>query len=152
MHELQIPPKRHLGNLCFVHVVINSNSSSHCAHGNQPKFKFIFCTWQPTWIQVQIHDERNKERAMIQCITSKVYFCYVCFKCICIRLVIRNLNIVEQLCIFHNFESIRTIGSNNQPESSTKLCEFLHNQIKKLFVKEKTIVRFFLFPPPTYYL
>jgi hypothetical protein len=125
LHELQIPPKRHLGNLCFVHVVINSNSSSHCAHGNQPKFKFIFCTWQPTWIQVQIHDERNKERAMIQCITSKVYFCYVCFKCICIGLVIRNLNIVEQLCIFHNFESIRTIGSNNQPECSTKLCEFL---------------------------
>jgi hypothetical protein len=116
-----------------------------CARCNQLKFKFTLCTWQPT--QVQIHDERNKERAMIQCITSKVYFCYVCFKCICIRLVIRNLNIVEQLCIFHNFESIRTIGSNNQPECSTKLCEFLQQSNILKNCERKNYCKIFLVSP-----
>jgi len=83
---------------------------------------------------------------MIQCITSKVYFCYVCFKSICIHPMIRNLNIVEQLCIFHNFESIHTIGSNNQVESSTKLCEFLQQSNQKNHCGVEFVVRFSLFP------
>ncbi len=46
-HELQFPPKKNLSNLHFVQKA-STSSSSHCAHGNEPKFKFTLYTLQPT--------------------------------------------------------------------------------------------------------
>ncbi len=64
----------------------------------------------------------------------------------CICLMTRNLNIVEQLCIFHNFESIHIIGSNNQVKSSTTLCEFLQQSNQRKVYENKIYCKNFLLP------
>jgi hypothetical protein len=71
------------GNQCFVHMATDPSSSSHCTNDKQPEFNFILCTWQPTWVHVYTHDEKDKEKAIMQCITSKIQIFYVCFKFIC---------------------------------------------------------------------
>jgi hypothetical protein len=106
--------KKHLSDLHLLHLAINPSSSSHyhitsnlssssyCAHGSELEFKFT-----PMMKEI-------KKGLMIQCITSKVQFSYFCSKCICICLRIRNLNIIDQLCIFHKLESIHVTITNNQ--------------------------------------
>jgi len=106
----------HLGNLHFVH-------SSHCAQGIQLEFKF-------TPMRKEI-----LKKAMVQCMTSEVQFCYVCLKCICI-------------CAFSQLEiSIHAIGTNNQIEGGNKLCDFLQQSNQRKNCDNKIYCKIFLVPP-----
>ncbi len=116
-HELQIPPKKCIWViyiLCIVHIVHrvpNLNSSSH-----------------PWW-------KKFLKKAMIQCMTSEVQFCYVCLKCICI-------------CAFSQLEiSIHAIGTNNQIEGGNKLCDFLQQSNQRKNCDNKIYCKIFLVSP-----
>jgi hypothetical protein len=74
--SFEFPPKKDLSNLHFVQKATSPSSSSHCAHGNQPKFKFTLCTLQRTWIQLHTHDEKDK---WLWYNVSQVKFTFVMF-------------------------------------------------------------------------
>jgi len=126
---------RHLDNLCFMHMATNC-SSSYCAHGSQPKFKFILCTWEPIWVQIYTHDEKGKERAMIQCITSKVQFCYVCFKYICM-FINRKSELLDQFYILHNLNQFMLLDLIVKLKVVTSYVIFYNNQINEFFCYSK---------------
>jgi hypothetical protein len=76
-----------------------------------------------------------KKKAMIQCMTSEVQFCYVCLKCICI-------------CAFSQLEiSIHAIGTNDQIEGGNKLCDFLQQSNQRKNCDNKIYCKIFLVPP-----
>jgi len=131
-------------------------SSSYCAQCSQPKFKSILCTWQLVWIQVYTHDERGKKRAMIQCITSKVMFCYVCFKYI-YMFIDRKYELLDQFYIFHNLNQFMLLDLIANLRVVISFVIFYNNQInecfcysnKENFVIKKIIIRFSLLPAYT---
>jgi uncharacterized membrane protein len=128
------------------------------AHGNQSKFKFTLCTWQPTWVEVHIvhmaitlssslHPlwKGLKKKAMIQCITSKILFCYVVSNAITC-LLIRNLNILDQFCIFHNLGQFILLELIAKVKINSKLCDFLQQANHRIFCDSKIYFKIFLVP------
>jgi len=106
---------------------------------------YILCTWQSTQVQVHImhmivnmnsclHSwcEKLKKRVVIQCITSKVLFCFVMFVSSAFS---RNLNIFFlSIFPFSQLESIHVIEINNQLKGRNKLCDFF------IIIKSKIII------------
>jgi hypothetical protein len=92
---------------------------------------FVLCTWKPIQVQVHIvhmatnlswssycaHDNHIeftpimggiKKKVMIQCITSKIQFHYVVSNAFT-HLLIGNLDILGQFCIFHNLNQFKLL-------------------------------------------
>ncbi len=78
--------------------------------------------------------------------TNEVQFCYVCLKCICICSMTRNLNIIDQFCIFHNlnYQFMLLEQIIKQKVVASYVISY-NNQNKEKIVITKFIARFSLF-------
>jgi hypothetical protein len=65
---------------------------------------------------------------MIQCITRKVQFCYVCFKYICM-FIDRKFELLDQFYIFHNLNQFMLLDLIAKLKVVTNYMIFYNNQI-----------------------
>jgi hypothetical protein len=82
---------------------------------------------------------------MIQCITSKIQFRYVVSNAFT-RLLIGNLDILGQFCIFHNLNQFKLLELIAKYKLIASCLISYNKQIIEIFVRVKFIVRFSLFP------
>jgi hypothetical protein len=73
---------------------------------------------------------------MIQCITSKVMFCYVSFKYICM-FIDRKYELLDQFYIFHNLNQFMLVDLIARLKVVTSFVIFYNNQINECFCYSK---------------
>lgn len=105
--------KRHLGNIHFVHMTIRLNSHS-----------------RPWWKRKQkdFHIMYQVQFLFI------ILFCYGCLRCNYKHLMMKNLNIVDQLCIFKNLNQFMLLELTTKIKVTPSCVISYNNQIITNFI------------------